>query len=313
MRKAGNLIEMPLILGVITVVAVGTLLVFNNQSLRLAVMSAINFRPVNLQTMSQDAAKQIVPYNRVETAGGNALTNIAMTSSDFESAITHTTYGEVKKALDETDSQGKNIADYANALIDSLGLDYKKLSSGNITSRTLSDLVGILNKVSSTAFAQEHPDQAANAKGFVERFKSVLTGALSNIANTTVQPNTNSSIASTSTQAAKTNYTYSNNNIGADNFVTVETAGAPTIDKPDSSLTAGNPSVDIPGGGLSKTKPTSTPASTPPSATTPMSTPPPTIPSDTGSTVTTVPSACYLQKKPPSWYIKNGCPTNLIE
>lgn len=199
MRKAGNLVEMPIIVGVVTVVAIGTLIVYNNQNLRLAVMSAINFRPVNLQTMTQDTAKQIVPYNRVETAGGSALTNIAMTSSDFDSAITHTTYAEVKKALDETDSQGKNIANYANDLKGPLGLKFDDITETNITSQTLSDLVKVLNAISSKTFKDDHPDQIANAKGFLERFKSVLTSALSNIASTTVSANTNSSIGQTET------------------------------------------------------------------------------------------------------------------
>lgn len=203
MKKAGNMVEISIILGVVAVVTVGTLLIYRNQDLRLMVLSAINFRPVNLQTMSQDdKVKLNVPYNRVETAGGNALTNIGWTSADFESAITHVSYGNLDDAFKEKDGV-KGIDTYANNLINDKLLnlmDYTPLTATNITSKTLSDLIGILNTITSPsieAFKQEHPEAASDVDGFLKRFNDILTVALADSKNPTTASSSSSSIANT--------------------------------------------------------------------------------------------------------------------
>lgn len=236
MRKAGNLVEMPIILGVVTVVAIGTLLIYNNQSIRMAVSSAINYRPVNLQTMTQDMAKQIVPYNKVETAGGNALSYYAGT--DFESAITHINYGNLEDAFKkDPKSNTEGIDTYANNLIKIPELsEYKPLTETNITSQTLSDLVGILNvitKPSVKEFIKQHPKQETNVKGFLTRFDALLTAGTSNAKNTAALTNTSSSIAQTNETAGKngapSDYTYSNNNTGVESSIVAETGGVTTL------------------------------------------------------------------------------------
>lgn len=180
MRKAGNAVEISLILGIVAVVTIGTLLLYNNQSIRLAALSAIHVSPVNLTTMDAVTAKKTVPYNRVETAGSNALITLGMTSSEFESALTNNvTYED----LTAKDSNNKNIIDYAKDLGYNIPTD-------KITDSTLSDLVKILNKVTASDFKPANDNEAKAAAGFIERFGYILKAANVNAAPNSGAPDT---------------------------------------------------------------------------------------------------------------------------
>lgn len=177
MRKAGNVIEIAMILCVVTIVTIGTLIVYNNQNLRLALLSAIHFKPINLNTMSEGTAKQTIPYNKTETAGSNALTKLGMSSADFESAITNITYGDLEDAM-EKDSTDNNIATFANELKGPLGLNFEDITATNITGQTLSDLVKVLNGIyNNDLINSTNSAIKAAANGFIERFSSLLTAA----------------------------------------------------------------------------------------------------------------------------------------
>lgn len=292
MRKAGNMMEISILLGVVTVVTIGTLVVYNNQNLRLALLSAINFRPVNMETMNQDTARLNVPYNRVEVGGGNALTSIGWTSADFESAITHVSYGNLDDAFKPKDGL-EGIDTYANNLIGNkdLGLSsYTTLSATNITAKTLSDLVGILNVITSPSiegFKQAHPEAAGDVDGFLKRFKDILTTALADSKNATAASD-NLSIAGSSKVGTPTpNAAYSGDDNGAGSYTIVSAdVKAPNVNSSANSANLANspssgngetvgvnqngkiPLANNTGGSTTPSvTPSTTPSTTPPAAT----------------------------------------------
>lgn len=171
MRKAQNLVEILLLAGVLVVVAFFIMTKANDQKIRLANLSKSTLQSVNLSTMSTNKAKETVPYSAAETAGALSLKLIGMSADQFSAAMSSLTYAELKKALTEKDSEGKDIADYANSLIESLNLDYDEITIDNVSSNTLSDLTGILNKVSSSPNLSD--PQSMESK-FVDRFNMLL-------------------------------------------------------------------------------------------------------------------------------------------
>lgn len=182
MRRAQNIVEILLLCAVVVVIAIPVTIAFNHQNEILAALSksSSSKQNVNLTTASAEKLSEKVPYAKVETAGTSALSYYHMSANEFETALSNNvSYAE----LNEKDSKGNNIINYANELTknDSLGLSqYKNLSETNITTTTISDLIAILNAVTQAAFnAANDPSVKAAADGFKERFGALLDASKS--------------------------------------------------------------------------------------------------------------------------------------
>lgn len=185
MRKANNLIEISLLCVVIIVIAVPVTIAFNHQKEIIAAFSksSSDKQTVNLHTATAQKLSEKVPYAKVETAGTSALSYFNnMPLNEFDTTLSNVNYSDLLAKDDK--GTGNSIINYAQALTnnDAAGLsEYKDISETNITTTTLSQLVAILNKVTSEAFkAINDPDVQKAAEGFKERFSALMDAAQSN-------------------------------------------------------------------------------------------------------------------------------------
>lgn len=184
MRKAQNVVEIGLLLSLVVVVAITAMTLYNNQKHKLVNLSKsnINQQSVDLTSLSPLKTDEMVPYNQAETAGVLSLELLGMNATDFANALSNLTYGQLNDLLNSP--EGQDIADLANGLIDSLGLNYPDITATNVTVNTLSDLVGILNAI--VGSDPDHPnpnllDTTSAESLFLARFQALINLAGSSI------------------------------------------------------------------------------------------------------------------------------------
>lgn len=182
MRRAQNVVEILLLCAVVVVIAIPVTIAFNHQNEILAALSksSSSKQTVNLKTATPEKLSEKVPYAKVETAGTSALSYFNnMSPQEFDTALSNASYSDLLAKDDN--GKGNNIIDYANELTknDAAGLSqYKDISETDVTTTTLSELVAILNAVTSAAFnAAKDPKVQAAADGFKERFTTLLDAA----------------------------------------------------------------------------------------------------------------------------------------
>lgn len=173
MKKANNILEISLILCFVVTISIVTFTIYNNHNLKLSKLSNIQFssQSINVATASTPTLNKNVPYNRVETAGTNALTYMGVSSSKFDSAVSQITYGQLKAASADSTN---NIFTLANSLITKLNLGYTPVSSEGVNSSTLSTMIGILNAAVSAIGSSSTDDSVKSlAKTYVTQFESL--------------------------------------------------------------------------------------------------------------------------------------------
>lgn len=177
MKKAHSLLEIALLLCVVVAVSFAAVSMFNNQKIKLADMSKSTI-PINLNTADEDTLKKPIvdfSFNKIETAGTNALTFLNMTANDYETAMAKITFAQLKQFA----TGGKDdIFKLANDLNDSLNLGHRPLFSEKVTTDTLSAFAKILNAAidaiesDDSAITQDVKDKANN---YINQVKSLLS------------------------------------------------------------------------------------------------------------------------------------------
>lgn len=174
-KKAQNFIEIALLAGVLVLITISVVTIYNNQSLKTAKMTNINVTngahngsSVNLNTMTADDSGQKIPYNNANVDTAGALSLVGLSQSDYNSAMSNITYGQVKNSIDQSKSDGeKDILTLANTLDPNA-----KLDSSNVSDSTLETLNDILNSIPTDA-----SKQTQDQKDFVARYDALLSSA----------------------------------------------------------------------------------------------------------------------------------------
>lgn len=171
-RKAQNLIEVALLICVLLVVGFSSLAIYNNQKSNITKLSKITATEGTNAANKQFNPEEKVKYNAVETAGSNALTNLKLTASQYNLYMSNITAGQLKEALDGTESD-PGLAELANQIINdpNSGLDCAPVSSDNISMDTLNTLTAVMNKVSDPKYSG---DSKVN-QSYVTKLSALLT------------------------------------------------------------------------------------------------------------------------------------------
>jgi len=169
MKKAQNLVEISLLIGIVALVAITSITIYNRQNTKLADMTkSSNFKSVSLTKMTNAKPTDKVPYSATETAGTSALTMLGLTSEQFKSGASSVTYEDLQKVSGSSDT---DIFALTNQLISDLKLGYDTVSPDNITTETLSTMIGVLD----AAAGPSVPSTAkAAADAYIAAFKALL-------------------------------------------------------------------------------------------------------------------------------------------
>ena len=185
MRKAGNILEVGLLLAFVVIIAVGAMTIYNNRKTSVAGLSKSHLSSelaVNLNTMSETKAEETIPYNGAETVSqsslncfkvGTKVKAISVTTEQFDSAASSITYSELKNAL--TPGSNMDLFTLANELNTSLNLGYDSVSAENINSDTLSTLIGIFNSADGISSSN------TEAKLYSSQVKALIGRHVSNL------------------------------------------------------------------------------------------------------------------------------------
>lgn len=172
MKKGHGVLEIALILCFVAAISFAAISIYNNQKNILVFMSKPTV-PVNVNTIDANKAQETVinsPYNKIETAGTNALIRLGMDSpKEFETAMAKVNYGKLQSLATGRDED--DIFKLANALNDALGLGFADVSSEKVTPETLS----IFTKILDAAVAL--PDSSSfksTANAYIAQFKLLL-------------------------------------------------------------------------------------------------------------------------------------------
>lgn len=169
MKKGHGVLEIALMLCFIAAISFAAISVYSHQKNILVFMSKPTV-PVNLKTMDKTKAQEniISPYNKVETAGTNALTLLGMTSNRYQTAMEGITYAKLQSLATGNDN---DIFTLANVLQRRLGLNLQNVSSEKVTPDTLSTLTKILD--AAVALPDDSPYKDI-ANSFITQFKALL-------------------------------------------------------------------------------------------------------------------------------------------
>lgn len=172
MKKGHSIIEVALLLCFIVGISFAAITIYNNQKTDLAYMSKPTV-PVNIKTTTGvNALKEPVGnprYNKIETAGTNALTYLGLTPEAYDAAMAKVTYAQLKSSA--TGSEDNNIFTLANKLKRDLGLQCADVSPEKVTAKTLSVFSEILN--AAVALPDSSPYKPT-ANAFIAQVKSLL-------------------------------------------------------------------------------------------------------------------------------------------
>lgn len=173
MKKGHSIVEVGLLLCFVVVISLAAITIYNNQKNNLAYLSKPTI-PFNLNKTSDPGKlnERICnpAYNKVETAGTNALTLLNMPAEDYEAAIVKLSYDRLKSFA--TGGDDKNIFTLANSLNDSLHLGLTPITPEKVTAGTLSTFTEILN-AAVNAINSGNTDPNLNA--YVTQMKSMLS------------------------------------------------------------------------------------------------------------------------------------------
>lgn len=174
MKKAHGVLEIALLLCFVVAISFAAMTMFNNQKFKLADMSKshLNSQSVNLGTLKPSQLEFTVNYNKIETAGTNALTYLGMDSNGFKTAMSDVTYAKLKSAATGGDDDLFNIT---NQLITTLNLNYEKVSAQDVNINTLSTVIGVLNAAANT-LASENTTTGVKelANSYITQIRSLL-------------------------------------------------------------------------------------------------------------------------------------------
>lgn len=176
MKRAQSLLEIALLLCFVVTISFAVISMFNNQKIKLADMSKSTI-PVNLKTANGDTLKEPIvnsSFNKIETAGTNALEFLNTTANNYETTMAKITFAQLKQF---TTGGEDDIFKLANDLNNSLNLGNKPVFPERVTTDTLSIFTKILNAAvaavesNDSAITQDVKDKA---NSYITQVKSLL-------------------------------------------------------------------------------------------------------------------------------------------
>lgn len=172
MKKGHGISEIALMLCFIAVISFAAISIYNHQKGTLVYMSKPTVS-VNLSTMDTNRAQEkiISPYDKIETAGTNALTLLGMDDADdYKTAMEGVTYAKLQSLANGTNNDIFTLANELKEVLNLTSID--RVSPGNVTPETLSILTKILNA------AADLPDDSPYknmANSYITQVKSLLS------------------------------------------------------------------------------------------------------------------------------------------
>lgn len=177
MKKAHSILEVALLLCFVVVISIAVMTVFNNQKSKLVGLSGskLTNQSVNLKdgSLSADKLNDKVKYDKVETAGTSALTQLGVSAETFNNALSNVTYAQLQAA--SSGNKNDNVFDLANLLISKLNLSYNEVDAANVNVETLTTFVGVLNAAADAISSPTTDEETKTiATNYVNQVKSLL-------------------------------------------------------------------------------------------------------------------------------------------
>lgn len=175
MKKGHSIIEVGLLLCFVVVISLAAITIYNNQKTNLAYLSKPTI-PLNLnKTSDADKLKEPIcnpAYNKVETAGTNALIKLGISAENYEATMANLSYARLKSFAT---GGNDDIFTLANKLKDALGVTCDSVNPEKVTAATLSSFTEILNAAVAALNSNDTPQSVKDqANNYIAQVKSML-------------------------------------------------------------------------------------------------------------------------------------------